>query len=204
LRYWGAEARASFLAWYEVRGSSQIHNLDTSELIIHPVSRNRDTLIVGAAVGLTAGLAMAFWGMLTSVYHGVGLLSFFDMIGATFLGADPSFEGAGRIAYGVLLHAGFSAGLGVLFTALLPQTASHGYATAAGLGFGLAILLAMTYVITPAVNPFLRETVSWLPKSWIIQHALFGLTLGYAPIFWRLYHEDEVRVRIRGGHAVAH
>jgi hypothetical protein len=172
--------------------------VDTSELIIRPMPANRDLVIVGAVAGLTSGLAMALWGMLTSIYHGVGLLSFFEMIGATFMGANAAEGGLGQAAYGFLIHAATSAGLGILFTAFLPQSATRGFAAAAGLGFGMAALLAMTFVVTPIVNPVLRHTVEALPKSWLIQHALFGLTLGLVPLYWRSYSDEGVRVRLPG------
>ena len=83
--------------------------MKTNELIIQPLPTNRDTLIVGAVAGLTAGLAMAFWGILTSISHGLDLLASFEMIGATFLGPDATEAGLGMTLYGVTLHAAASA-----------------------------------------------------------------------------------------------
>ncbi|HJU72729.1 MAG TPA: hypothetical protein VJ717_03215 [Gemmatimonadaceae bacterium] len=176
--------------------------MNNNELIIHPSATSRDTLIVGAIAGLTAGLAMALWGVLTSIWHGLDLLASFQMIGATFLGPDATEAGLGMTLYGVVLHAMTAAAFGILFTMFLPQNSTTKYASAAGLGFGMAILLAMTFVVTPIVNPVLRHTVASLPKSWVIQHALFGLTLGIVPTLWRMYHSDSIRVRWRDHGAV--
>lgn len=170
--------------------------MTTSELIIQPTPTNRDILIVGAAAGLMAGIAMGMWAMLTSVWHGVGLLSSFEMIGASFTGATTAPAGLGSAFYGLLLHAGTAAGLGILFTAFLPFSATTRFATAAGLGFGAVVLIAMTLVVTPLVNPALRDGVNAIPKSWVIQHLIFGLTLGVVPNFWRWYERESVRVRI--------
>jgi hypothetical protein len=138
---------------------------------------------------------MAMWAVLTSVWHGLGLMASFESIGATFLGPNATNYGLFSILYGMLIHGLTAAALGILFCALLPPNATSGYATAVGLGFGVAVLLAMTFIITPVANPVLRHTVSSIPKSWAIQHILFGITLGLVPGFWRIYRDD-VRDRI--------
>lgn len=165
--------------------------MNTSEVIIEkPACSTRDTLVVGAAAGLTAGLAMAMWAMLTSIWHGVDILAPFEMIGATFMGPNATHATFAMTAYGMLIHGVMSALMGVLFVALLPPTCSCRFACAAGLGFGFAVLLAMTYVVMPAVNPVMRHTVEAIPKSWIIQHAIFGAMLAVVPVYWRYYREE--------------
>lgn len=171
--------------------------MHTSELIIRPASTSRDTVIVGAVAGIAAGLAMSLWAMLTSIWHGVGLLASFELIGATFMGSGPIDAGLGTIAYGLVVHTLMSAALGVLFTVLLPQDIPCRHACLAGLVYGLAVMLAMTFVITPIVNPVMREAVTLLPKSWLIQHALFGVSLGLVPLLWRHCADESVRVRLR-------
>ncbi len=170
--------------------------MDTSELIIRPTPSNRDIMIVGSAAGITAGIAMAMCAALTSVWHGVGLLSSFEMVGATFTGATTVPAGLGSAFYGLLLHAVTAAGLGILFTAFLPFAATTRFATGAGLGFGAAVLIAMTFVVTPIVNPALRDGLNAIPKSWVIQHLIFGATLGVVPSFWSWCLSESVRVRI--------
>ena len=165
--------------------------MNTSELNTQLAPHaTRDTLIVGAAAGLTAGLTMALWAMLTSVWHGLDLTASFQTIGATFMGPNATHGSLATATYGVLVHLVTSAALGVLFVALLPPTCTPRFACAAGLGFGLAVLLAMTYVLTPAVNPVMRHAVAAIPKSWVIQHAIFGATLAVVPVYWRLYREE--------------
>ncbi|MGH7710739.1 MAG: hypothetical protein ACREOG_05620 [Gemmatimonadaceae bacterium] len=175
--------------------------MDSSELIIRPTPNGRDILIVGAGVGLTAGLSMALWAILTSVWHGLGLLASFEMIGATFLGPDATPHGWVSALYGVVVHSATAAAFGVLFAALVPPTASSHFATKAGLAFALAILLAMTFVVTPIVNPVLRHGVDAIPKSWIIQHAIFGLSIGLLPRYWRYYYAEGVHVQLERGSA---
>ena len=170
--------------------------MQTSELIIQPATTTRDTVIVGAVAGIAAGVAMSFWAVLTSIWHGVGLLSSFELIGATFMGSGAVSTGLGMILYGFVVHTLMSAALGVLFTLLLPKTISCGQACAAGVAYGLAVMLAMTFVITPLVNPVMREAVTLLPKSWLIQHALFGVALGLVPLLWRQCGDEAVRVRV--------
>lgn len=166
--------------------------MDTSEVITQQSAcTTRDTLIVGAAAGLTAGIGMAMWAMLTSVWHGVDILAPFETIGATFMGPNATHATFAMTAYGMLIHGVMSAALGALFVALLPPTCSCRFACAAGLGFGLAVLLAMTYVVTPAVNPVMRHAVAAIPKSWIIQHAIFGAMLAVVPVYWRYYREEK-------------
>jgi hypothetical protein len=166
-------------------------SVDTGEVITQQSAcTTRDTLIVGAAAGLTSGLAMAMWAMLTAIWHGLDITAPFQMIGATFMGPSATHATFAMTTYGMLVHGVMSAGLGVLFVALLPPTCSCRYACAAGLGFGLAVLLAMTYVVTPAVNPVMRHAVAAIPKSWIIQHAIFGAMLAVVPVYWRYYREE--------------
>lgn len=171
--------------------------MQTSELIIQPAATTRDTVIVGAIAGIAAGVAMSFWAVLTSIWHGVGLLASFELIGATFMGSGAVSSGLGMILYGLVVHTLMSAALGVLFTLLLPKDISCGQACAAGLAYGLAVMLAMTFVITPVVNPVMRAAVTLLPKSWLIQHALFGVALGLVPLLWRQCGDEAVQVRMR-------
>lgn len=172
--------------------------MQTSELIIQPATTTRDTVIVGAVAGIAAGMAMSFWAVLTSIWHGVGLLSSFEVIGATFMGSGFAVSsGLGMILYGLVVHTLMSAALGVLFTLLLPKDISCRQACAAGVAYGLAVMLAMTFVITPIVNPVMREAVTLLPKSWLIQHALFGVALGLVPLLWRQCGDESVRVRMQ-------
>ena len=170
--------------------------MNTSELIIQQSPSNRDILIVGSAAGILAGIGMAMWAALTSVWHGVDLLSSFEMIGATFTGHTMTPTGLGSAFYGVVVHAATSAGLGILFTAFLPLSATTRFATRAGLLFGIAVLITMTFVVTPLVNPALHHGLNAIPKSWIIQHLIFGVTLGVVPSLWRWYVSDDLRVRI--------
>jgi hypothetical protein len=172
--------------------------VDTSEVITQQSAcTTRDTLIVGAAAGLTAGIGMAMWAMLTSIWHGVDILAPFEAIGATFMGPNATHATFAMTAYGMLIHGVMSAALGALFVALLPPTCSCRFACAAGLGFGLAILLAMTYVVTPAVNPVMRHAVAAIPKSWIIQHAIFGAMMAVVPVYWRYYRDENVSDALR-------
>jgi hypothetical protein len=167
--------------------------VNTSEVIIEQQAAPctaRDTFIIGAAAGLTAGLAMAMWAILTSIWHGVDILAPFEAMGATFMGPNATHATFAMTLYGMLIHGVMSVALGVLFVALLPPTCSCRFACAAGLGFGMAVLLATTYVIIPAVNPVMRHAVAAIPKSWIIQHALFGATLAVVPLYWRFYREE--------------
>jgi hypothetical protein len=169
--------------------------VNTSELITQPSPTNRDVLIVGSAAGIIAGIGMAMWAALTSVWHGVDLLSSFEMIGATLTGHTAVPTGLGSAFYGVMVHAATSAGLGILFTAFLPVSATTRFATRAGLLFGIAVLITMTFVVTPLVNPALHHGLHAIPKSWIIQHVIFGATLGVVPSLWRWYVSDDLRVR---------
>lgn len=157
-----------------------------------PTCTTRDIAIVGAAAGLTAGVVMAMWATLTSVWHGVGLMASFESIGATFLGAHATNYGLLGILYGIVVHGVTAALLGIIFCALVPPNATTRFATAAGLGFGLAAMLAMTFIVTPVINPVLRNEIASIPRSWLIQHILFGITLGLVPVYWRIYREEQL------------
>ncbi|MGQ0540162.1 MAG: hypothetical protein ACT4R6_14560 [Gemmatimonadaceae bacterium] len=166
------------------------------ESIILARPTERETLLAGTFAGLTGGAAMALWAVLTSVWHGMDILAPMRLIGTTFLGADAVASGFWTLLFGFFLHTAASATLGILFATLLPASTSSGVTTLGGVAFAAMVFIAMTYVIVPAVSPVMHEAIGMTPRSWVIQHALFGLSLAAIPSYRAAFARESVRVSI--------
>jgi len=109
--------------------------------------------------------------------EGLGWSHPLQAIGARTAGAGVD-GGPTAVALGALLHLLASAGLGLLFAALLPDDFPIPSAIAAGGGFGLFAAGFMMTVVAPAVSPELRSAVQPVGGSWVNGHVLFGCVLG--------------------------
>ncbi|MGQ0540161.1 MAG: hypothetical protein ACT4R6_14555 [Gemmatimonadaceae bacterium] len=153
------------------------------------------TLKAGALAGIIGGLLLAAFAMMMAVSNGEDILSPVRMIGATFIGPDALDGGAGIVMYGLILHVVTSIVWGVLFAAILPRTASVGFALVAGLIYGLVVMVVMLFLVMPIVNPTMRDAVSPMMTPFAIEHLLFGAALALVPIFRRRYemHVEEYK-----------
>jgi hypothetical protein len=150
----------------------------------------------GAAAGLIGGVLMAGWAIISALIHGQGPFAPFALFGATFVGIEALLGGPGAIALGIALHLCMSLLLGVVFAAIVGRDPVQSFAVFAGVLFGIAVLLVMTFVITPAVDPVLRERIPMMRGSWVIQHILYGLGVACVPWLRRRInqHADHARL----------
>jgi hypothetical protein len=136
-------------------------------------------VFAGAVAGVAAGVAMAAYLVFDSIVQGMEPFTALEPMGATFRDADALDGGAGSLLFGVSLHLGVSALVGVLFAMVLPRDFTPGNATFLCVGFAFAVMGFMTSVVVPAVNPVLEDSFHGAGGSWVIAHALFGMTTGY-------------------------
>lgn len=172
------------MAYAETRGR---HEVGIAKMAV------KEVLSTGAASGVAGGAVMALFSMGVCALTGYGFLFPFKAVGAAFVGADALVGGAGVVVYGLVLHLLASVAFGVLFAAGARRTsASTSGAALGGLAYGLVILVLMTYVVLPLVNPTLRERVVLMPGAWFTHHVLYGLGLSLAWISSR-YLSGRVR-----------
>jgi hypothetical protein len=113
-----------------------------------------------------------------AVTQGLEPLAAIEPMGATF--RSPDFDPGARDAlFGLVLHLGTSALVGLVFTAVVPRDFPAKEAGVMCIGFAFVVMGFMTSSIVPAVNPVLKAHFHDLGGSWVIAHALFGFTVGY-------------------------
>ena len=151
------------------------------------------TLGPGFVAGLLGGVTMALWMVVSALAADVAPLGPLEALGDTFGGAEGRERNAATFVLGILMHLAFAGILGVLFVSVLPRDFPGGMAAMMCMGFAFVVMGFMTSLVLPAVNPPLRAEMPMLGGSWVIAHAVFGITVGYAG----------QRLRQRGGASAA-
>ncbi|MGA9523086.1 MAG: hypothetical protein WBV82_16580 [Myxococcaceae bacterium] len=155
-------------------------------------SFSTDVLQPGALAGLFGGLLVAAFAVLACGNMGIYLLEPFRWMGASFQGMQPG-AGAATVLFGVLLHVIMSALFGVLFAAIVRRDLRIEVALLIGMAYGAALMVLMTFIVIPLVNPFLREQVRLMEGPWIIGHLMYGACLASLPAL-----RSRVRARREG------
>jgi hypothetical protein len=146
--------------------------------------KHHEALAAGILSGIAAGLAMMAVAMIASAGQHVSPLLPLQAIGESFVGPE-ALEGVPEAAFGLLVHLLVSVILGILFAAIVPR--DFGTTCAMGLGVGLT-LFAMGFMMStfvPWVNPGFRGHLQVIGGSWVLAHAVFGVTVGLVPTLRR-------------------
>jgi hypothetical protein len=151
------------------------------------------TVEAGVAAGLLGGALMAGWAIIAALVNGQGASAPFALFGATFLGVEALLGGALPVGLGVVLHVSVSALLGIAFAALVGREPPRGSVFLTGVLFGIAVLLMATFVLTPALDPVLRERIPMTRGAWAIEHLLYGLGVASVPWWRRLIARRKAR-----------
>ncbi len=160
---------------------------------LRPVPLTREVVEAGAVGGLIGGVMMAAFAMLYDAAIGLGFFGPLRAIAATLLGRDAVTTGGGAILLGLAVHVGVSIVLGVFFAALTPRQVPPAAAIAFGMFAGLAILVIMSLVVLPVMDPVARARLMWgaprsLPVSVaFIIHLLYGVGLAMVPTLRRRF-----------------
>ena len=145
------------------------------------------TLEAGAVTGASGAVLMLAVLMVQAAVTGYGALFPLNLIGATFRGPEALVGGAGVMLTGLFLHAIVSLIFGTLFSIAVIRRPHLAPTIVVGIGYGLLILLFMTYVVLPYANPMMRQRVIATPGAWFFSHVAFGLGVGMAPLIKRLF-----------------
>jgi hypothetical protein len=149
----------------------------------------------GALAGLIGGVLMAVWSMAYSAAVGDGALAPLRLIGATFVGEEALVGGAGTLLYGFFLHVLVAAAFGVVFALILRRNTTPGVAFLYGLAYAVAVMLVMTYLVTPIGNPVLNARIPMMSGSWIFEHLLYGAGISLVPVLRRRRAPQRPEVR---------
>jgi hypothetical protein len=146
-----------------------------------------EVLEAGITAGLVGGALMALFLMTYMAVVGYGFWMPLRLIGATIYGVDALVAGAGIAALGGIIHLVISTLFGVLFASLVQRHAGPAAAVVFGVAFGVVVLVLMTYLVLPTLDPVMRARVALVPGAWFLAHLLFGLGVATAPRFRRAF-----------------
>ena len=148
--------------------------------------RAMEIVAAGALGGMIGGTAMMFFLMFDLGGLGLGFVSPYAAIAATFLGPVALVGGPGALVLGGVIHVVVCVALGILFAALVPPRTGGGPALAYGLTAGIVTLLVMSFLILPWADPTLDSRVRFFEVSWAFAHVLFGIGLAFIPALRRV------------------
>ena len=142
--------------------------------------KHHEVLAAGILSGIAAGIAMMAVGMIAAATQDVPLLYPLQIVGESFVGPE-ALGGVAKVAFGSLVHLLTSAALGIVFAAIVPR--EFGTTCAMGLGTGITLFAmgVMMSTLVPWANPGFRGAFQAIGGSWVLAHAVFGVTLGIAP-----------------------
>ena len=154
----------------------------------------RRTLVVGAAAGAVASVAMGMYAMVAAAtYQHTGFFTPLYHIASPLIGTDTlmrsmgsTYLSAGPALLGLATHMMVGAAWGIVFAVLARALRLSG-AAAVGVGvvYGLAVMLAMAFVGLPVTAALLRggDVVRDMPTlvgwgTFATEHAIYGMVLG--------------------------
>ncbi len=151
-------------------------------------------LWAGVGAGLIAGIAMGLFLVINANAIGAGAWLPFRLIAATMVDVKALLGGPATIVLGVLLHLFLSALFGGLFVGLLGHRRSGAATLVYGWAYALAILLVMTFVALPRMDPVMSARVRMIPVAWLLAHLVYGTTLALTPLLYGLFHRRRIPV----------
>lgn len=153
---------------------------------------HRSPLLLGAVAGLVAGAMMAMYAMVASAigFGGQGFFTPLYGIAAPVVGTGEMersmqagvFHFAPAPAFvGLMGHMMWSAIYGAIFGAVVGALRVTGIgAILLGSMYGIAIMLAMSFIVLPLFGLGSMPQMVGTP-SWVIEHLIFGMALGAWP-----------------------
>lgn len=159
-----------------------------------PLPLTREVVQAGTIGGLIGGVAMALFATIYDAIVGYGFWTPVRAIAATVLGHDATTMGASAILLGLVIHLAVSIVFGIIFAAITTRDMPPAAAIAFGMFAGLTILVVMSLVVLPLINPTARARLMWgtYPRSLpvlvaFVIHLLYGLGLSLVPWLRRQY-----------------
>lgn len=159
------------------------------------------TILVGAAAGIVAAIVMGIFAMVAAAtYQGTGFFTPLYHIASPLIDGDPMMTSmdaaargdaftfdAGPALLGLTIHMIVGAFWGAVFFALARAVGLRGGAAlvVAGVVFGLAVMLFMSWVTLPLTAALIGggKPIEEMPSmvgwgTFSLEHAIFGLILG--------------------------
>ncbi len=153
----------------------------------------REVVAAGALGGLIGGVGMALFATIWDAGMGLGFWTPIRAIAATLLGRDAITSGGGPILLGLVIHFAVSIVFGIIYAAITPREVPPAASIAFGLFAGLTILVVMSLVVLPILNPVARARLMWgAPQSLpvivaFVIHIVSGLGLSLVPTLRRRF-----------------
>lgn len=162
----------------------------------HAGSLAREIAFAGTVAGLVGGVAMALFATTYAAITGIGFWTPVKAIGATVLGAHTLDDGgAAVVGLGLAIHVVMSVAFGIVFALATSRDVAPAPAFAFGEFAGVTLLIVMTLVVIPLVNPIARASLIWgsspnaLPVVVaFIMHFIYGAGLSLAPGLRRRFY----------------
>lgn len=132
----------------------------------------------GVAAGIAGAVAMGLIATFVSAISGTGFFTPAMLVGATYLGVDWSAAPAWAAVLGVVTHLAVGAAFGALFVALARNITSISAKFAAGVAYGAAVYLFMTFLLMPWANPVMYASID--KGSFFLLHLAYGAALPFA------------------------
>ena len=139
-------------------------------------------LWAGMAAGLIGSVIMLLVLTLNTALDGVGFWLPVRVSAALFMGVRAIVGGPGSLLLGVVIHLLVGGVLGGIFAVLLGDRRPGALVILLGIAYSLAILLAMTFIVLPAVNPVMAARVRVIPWTWLLAHVVYGVCLALTPL----------------------
>ena len=156
-------------------------------------SRRTTTIEVmeaGTVAGLIGGVVMAIVATTYAAAAGLGFFAPIQAIAATLIGSASAAEmgPVGATVLGVVIHLAVSIVFGIVFATLTPRDVPGAPAFVFGEFAGVVILVIMSLVVLPLVNPVVRSHLMWGTNPgtipvWVAfaMHLAYGVGLSLAP-----------------------
>lgn len=135
----------------------------------------------GLGIGVLGGAVMALVLVLAAALSDLAPLAPLEGMGETFTDRDAPHGSAAFTVYGIFLHLAVASLFAIVFLTLVPTGFPTTSAVGTGLGYAMFVMAVMSLLVVPAVNPELQEGMHLIGGSWVIAHALYGVTLGFGP-----------------------
>jgi hypothetical protein len=141
----------------------------TAEKMADPT---RGMVMRGVAAGVIGALVMGLIAMIVSAAAGAGFFMPVMLIGATYLGEGFNDAPAWSAILGFITHLVVGGAFGALFVALARNITATSAKLAAGVAYGAAVYLFMTFLVMPWADPVMYASID--KGLFFLFHLVYG------------------------------
>jgi hypothetical protein len=147
----------------------------TAERMADPT---RAAVVRGVAAGVVGALLMGLIAMVVSAISGAGFFMPLMLIGATYLGEGFNDLPVWSAVLGLITHLVVGGAFGALFVALARNIIATSAKLAAGVAYGAAVYLFMTFLVMPWADPVMYASID--KGLFFLLHLVYGAVLPLA------------------------